>query len=76
MTTKSTLQQLPAISGVFGIGLFVLSSKMVCIVVAEQGRFTLLRVGIISVVGTATTYPTKAGTNHGWDGSAVLAIPW
>ena len=75
MTIKSALRQLPVISGVFDTDLFALSAKMAFIVDAEQVRFILHRVGIISGVGIAITCPMRAGTNHGWDGSAVLAIP-
>ena len=48
---------------------------MACIVGAGQEHFTLHQVEITLVVGTVTTYPMRAGMNHGWGGSAILAIP-
>ena len=63
MTTKSTLQQLPAISGVFGTGLSVLSVEMVYLVDAGQERFILHRAENTLVVGIVMTYLMKAGMN-------------
>jgi hypothetical protein len=48
---------------VSGTGLFALLAKMVFIVGAGQGRFTLHQVESILAVGIAIACPMRAGTN-------------